>query len=444
MPFIFMPMKVRIAARQIEKKLMDVAKEIKSNPEKIIPECRGNCRNCYFERLRKEIKNLKDEKNLERMAKKKGFLAAVAATILLADEERIPYVAHLNIAGESVYYARRGKAKDEMLVGIQNWDKPHLRMLAYMEIAKKKRLNLFSLPDKIICSNDVPEEFLDFMQKKFSCDKEEYIEIIWRGRRIKACGNGNTLMEMKHYFYYPDFEKEIEIKVRIKDFECMVSCNECIIEDAKNEGTDVTYYISGEMGDKKFLKHYKNKIRWNIEKKRVFIAGKRCYGNDVNAFLNALSPKEWEREAIKEILKYEQKAIILEQPSSTKLLQKYEVDVEKLKEEYYDKRKKEMLDRLPEIGKGEMASFIDNLARIYKVEGKEGVIKAIKTKEMDVKKKAIVYAFLLAMEVRGEEWKYSKMEQEFGRHLSPYIKKLMEAEGEEYKRIGQKLLREVG
>jgi hypothetical protein len=36
------------------------------------------------------------------------------------------------------------------------------------------------------------------------------------------------------------------------------------------------------------------------------------------------------------------------------------------------------------------------------------------------------------------------MEREFGKHLAPYVKKLLEAEGEEYRKAGEELLREVG
>ncbi len=444
-PFISMPMKVRIAAKQIEKKLVEFAKKIEKNPEILIPECRGECRKCYFEKLRKEIKNLRKD-NLERMANKKGFIAGVAATMLLA-EQKIPYVAHMKIGGESVYYAKRGKAREEILVGIQNWDKPHLRMLAYMDIARKKKINLFSLPDKIICG-DVPEEFLDFLEEKFGCGREEYISIKWRGREIKVCGRANSIALMKHYFYYPDFEKEVEIEVKMKMPKCMNECDICTLKEAeqkvKKERMYVEHYLNGELSDEKFFKMYREKFMWYVEKNRVFIVADKCFGDNMKKFIEELSPKEWEKEAIEAIVRYEDKAIIMEQPSSIKLLQKYDVNVDKLRREYYEKKREVLLEKLPSIGKGEMANFIDNLARAHRAEGREGVMKIIKGAGGNVKKKAISYAFLLAIGASGEEWKYSKMEKEFGEHLLPYVKKLMESEGEEYRKAGERLLREVG
>ncbi|HHO57491.1 MAG TPA: hypothetical protein ENJ70_02950 [Thermoplasmatales archaeon] len=444
--FIFMPMKVRIAAKQIEKKLTEMANRIKENPEMLIPECRGDCRRCYFEKIRKELKSL-NKQNLERAANRKGFVAAVAATMLLA-EQKIPYVAHMNIGGESVYYARRGKAKDEILVGIQNWDRPHLRMLAYMEIARKKKINLFSLPEKLICGDDVPDEFLDFLEKKFKCREEEHIVIKWRGREMRACGRANSIALMKHYFHYPDFEKEVEVDVRLKKFKCMNDCPVCSVreaeEEVRKERMYAEHYIKGEISDEKFFRLYKEKFLWYLERKRVFIAGEKCFGDNMEKFMEELNPKEWEKDAIETILKYEEKAIILEQSSSIKLLQKYDVNVEKLRREYEEKEKEGILNKMPSLGKGEMAEFIDGLARVHRIEGREGVIRRIKEAGGDVKKKAVSYAFTLAMGVGGEEWKYNEMEREFGKHLAPYVKKLLEAEGEEYRKAGEKLLREVG
>ena len=439
-----MPMKMRIATKQIEKKLVQVAQKFQKNPSLVLPECRGSCRTCYFEKLKKDIEKLKDEKYVEKMAGKKGFVAAVAATIMLA-KQKIPYVAFMKIGDENVYYAKRGKVKDEMLVGIQNWEKPNLRMLAYMDIARKKKVYLFSMPDTILCAEKVPEEFVAFLQKKFSCSAEEYILITWKGKKIPCCSEKNSLLNMKHYFYYPEFEHEIAVEAHVTTIECASQCDTCLIEDALNQKLDYQHYISGEMSDKKFLENYKKKIMWNIEKKKVLIASNKCYGNNADVFIEReLQPKEWEREAVMEIIKNERKAIILEQPSAGKLLEKYGVDLQKLKEEYHESEKKTILKNLPTIRGDKLAEFIDDLARTHRVEGKEGVMKKLKGREMNVKEKAIAYAFLHTLGAKGEEWKYGKMEREFGKHLAPHVAQLLQAEGDEYGALLQKLVKEIG
>lgn len=438
-----MPVKIRTATKQIEKRIIKVANELKKNPYKILPECGDDCSSCYFDKLRKEIDKLKNEKYCEKIANKKGFLSALASTILLSNQ-KIPHVAFIRIGNENIYYAKRGKAEDEILMAIQNWDKPNLRLIAYQKIAKKKKLNLFSLPDKIICSRFPPEKFLNFLQNKFFCDNKEYVLIKWRNVEMKCCGEKNSVAEMKQYFYYPDFEKEVEIDIKADVVECENKCEECIIRDAIEQKIDYEDYLKRMISDKKFIENHKKKIIWKIEKKKVLIIAGKCYGNNIEKFLEELKPREWEKEAINEILKYENKAIIIEQASSAKLLEKYGVNIQKLREEYYENKRREKLKNLPVIKGNELAEFIDAMARTYRIEGKEGVLKLIKEEKMDVKKKSISYSFLHALDVRGEEWKYTKMEREFGEHLSHYVKKLLEVEGEEYKKILDNMLREIG
>ncbi|HEC88249.1 MAG TPA: hypothetical protein ENI52_02915 [Thermoplasmata archaeon] len=234
------------------------------------------------------------------------------------------------------------------------------------------------------------------------------------------------------------------MNVKVNTVECANKCKDCIIKDAIEQKADYIQYLRGIISDKKFLDNYKKKIMWKIEKKKVLIISGKCYGNNVDKFLEELKPREWEKEAINEILKYENKAIIIEQASSAKLLEKYGVNIQKLRKEYYENKKREKLRNLPVIKGGELAKFIDNLARIYRIEGRDGILKAIKEEKMNVKKKSISYSFLYALDVRGEEWKYTKMEREFGEHLSIYVRKLFEAEGEEYKKILEEMLKEIG
>ncbi len=435
--------KMRIATKQMEARLIKIAKDFKKNPYKVIPECEGKCSSCYFEKIKKDIARFDDEKYLAKMAKKKGFVAALAATILLSDQ-KIPYVAFMKVGNESVYYAKRGKVKDELLAGLQNWEKPNLRMLAYEEIARKKKLNIFSLPEKVICSDDVPEEFLQFISKKFMCDEEEYVSLKWRGKEMKFCGNGNSIMKMRQYFYYPSFDNEIEIEAVVKSIECKNECKECIIKDAINSRIDDSAYRNGKMSDRAFIENSKKKILWKSEAKKVFMIGNECYGDNIQLYMEKLKPKEWEKEAVMNILKEENKAVVVATPSATKLLEKYGISSKKLEEEYKLKEREKILGSLPSIEGKKIAQFADMLARIYKTEGKEGIIQKLRAEKMDVKEKSVAYAFLFALGVRGEEWKYSKMEKDFGKHLAGYAKKLMEAEREEYKNALEDLVKEAG
>ena len=437
-----MEYKIRIATKQHEKKIIEMAKKLKKNPYMVIPECR--CKKCPFDKIRKEIDKFNDESFLKKAAKGKDFIAALAATILLADEKKIPYLAFKKIGEKDVLYAKRGKAKDEYLIGIQNWDKPDLRMLAYIHLAKKKKINLFSMPDKLICSDEMPQEFIKFLKNEFECKESEYILIKWNGNEIKLCRKGNGLAEISSYFYYPNFWKKASVDIVAKVVECGKKCEQCLIEDILNKKPDPSFYVKGRLTDEKFIENYKNMIKWEIEKRKIFVIAGKCYGNDVDMVMEILNPKEWEREAIKEILKLEPNAIILEQPSAAKLLEKYGASSSKLKREWEEKKKEAKLSRLPSMEGGEITKFIDRMARAYKIEGNEGLIKQIKEEKMDVKKKAIAYAFLMASGSRIEEWKYSKMEREFGSSLSGYAKKVLKSEGDEYKKAVEEFAKLAG
>jgi len=437
-----MEYKIRIATKQHEKKIRDIAKRLRREPYIIIPECK--CKKCPFEKMKKIIDKFDDEQYLNKVAKGRDLLAALASTILITEDEKIPYIAFKKIGRENVIYAKRGKAKDEYLIAIQNWDKPNLRMLGYIKFARKKRINLFSLPEKLICSDDMPPEFFEFLNKKFECDEDEYISIKWQGKEIKVCGDGNSLMEMSQYFYYPDFSKKIEITIKADVVKCGKKCDECIIKKELNDMPSPEFYLKGRISDKKYIENYKNKVLWSIEKKKIFVADGICYGNDANEFIKLLNPKEWEMEEVRNILENETNAIFIEQPSSAKLLEKYGIDTAKLKEDWERMKKDEILSKLPVIEGGKISKFADEIARAYKIEGNEGIAKIIKSRKMDVKEKAITYAFLTAADSRKDDWRYSKMEREFGEHLVEYARKILNSDGEEYKKAVKNFAKEAG
>jgi len=426
-----MDYKIRIATKQHERKIIKIAKKLKENPFLIIPESRSP--KCSFKKMRKDIEKIKnDDRFMEKMAKRKNLLAALASTILLANEKKIPYLAYKKIGGEDVLYAKRGKAKDEYLIAIQNWDKANLRLLGYIDMAKKKKINLFSMPDKLICSDEMPDEFIKFLVEEFGCRRKEYVSIKWNGNEIKLCRNGNGLAEISQYFYYPDFWKKASIDVFAEIVECQEKCDSCIIEDAINNKPDPSFYVKGRQTDGKYIENYKNMAMWKIEKKKVFIIDGKCYGNNIDRVMDLLKPKEWEKDFVMDILEKSSEAIILDQPSSAKLLQKYGIDTNQLKEKWEGIKKRDMLSKLPQVEGGKLVQLIDRIGRICRTEGADGIKRFMNGRKSDVKEKAISYAFLLALNARVDNWRYSKMEREFGSHLAAYAERVIKSEGKEY------------
>ena len=235
-----------------------------------------------------------------------------------------------------------------------------------------------------------------------------------------------------------------KIEIVIPDIVCKSNCNICIREKLNSYEIDLTDYIKGKISDSQLITYYKKRRIDVLVDKRIFLISNVCYGDDITAFLQALKPKEWEKEAIIDIITKEKKAILLEQPSSSKLLENYGIDIIQLEKEFNDTKRREILQHLPKVQGDKITKFIDNLSRIHRVEGKEGVLKEIKEKQLSFKEKTISYGFLSAMNVKGEEWKYSKMEIEFGLHLSENISQLLQSEGDTYKKILNTIVKEVG
>ena len=483
---------IRVATKVQEKEIKETALKLKKNPLMVLPECQSECRKCYFKGLKTKIEKIKDadEKKLAKYASGKDLSAAIAGTILLADS-KISYFAAKKIGDTTYVYARKGKARDEKLLAVQNFKDPHIRMLGIMDIVSKKKIYVYSIQDKMICKGKdatPPKEFIPFVMKKMGLEngmcrhmlkdkKKTHIKIKWipAGVEIKICeecASRNTIMEMTKYFYSPNIEKEFKAEVEGKFVSCHKKCDKCFIEEAIEKQTDDSYYIQGKIDDKKFIENWYKKVQWNIEKlhEGVFILDGICYGKDIDAVIEKMKPSKWEEMALRYILEKIDRPLIMENATSNKILSKYWGEYgdkiiktmagdawekiesknlmpsEILERAYAETEKQKVLKDLPAFKSlPPLAEFADKIARAYRIGGYKEAIRVIHDEEMDVKKKAIAYAFLLAFnKAEGEEWKYSDMEKDFGRNLMKYAAELIEKKGEEYEKALQEMLTMTG
>lgn len=483
---------IRVATKVQEKAIKEIAKHMKDNPTIVLPECRGECGKCHFRKLRSKLENLKgaDEKRLTKSSSGKDLVAAVAGTILLADS-KIPYFAAREIGGSTYVYAKRGNAKDEKLLAVQNFNDPHIRMLGIVDIAAKKKIYIYSLKDRMVCTGrdpTPPEEFVDFVMKKIGLEKgmcrhmagdsgKTHIHIKWipAGMELKICeecASRNTVMEMTKYFYSPNLEEDFEATVEGEFISCNKKCDTCFIEDALKQHVDDSEYLEGKIDDRKFLDYWHKKVQWNIEKlhEGIFIMDNVCYGKNVDAVMEKLAPSKWEEVGIRYILERIERPMIISGATPNKVLSKYWPEYGKdiikliagdgqsvgdtknhtpseiLERVYADAERRKILDELPEYKKlPPLAEFADRVARAYRVGGHQGALREIHREKMDVKKKAISYAFLLAIgKTEGEEWKYSDMERDFGNQLAEYASRLLESKGDDYGKALQEMLTMTG
>jgi len=486
---------IRVASKVQEKKILDIAERLKENPFIILPECGNkNCNACFFKPIQKKFEKIKeavnDEKKLSKMANKKDIASAVAGTILLTFSKKIPYFATKNIGGETVVYAQRGKSQEQNLIAAQHIDDPALHLLGFIDVAQKKKLYIYATNEKIICmgrDSKPPDEFLNFILKKFgwkewSCGHDGIcIKIRWipADKEIKiceGCAKGNTILRMTRYYYTPSPEKEFKAEVVGEVIHCGGECEICAIKEAKEKKMDDSFYIQGKIGDEEFIKNWRKKVRWNIEKIRegIVIVDETCYGSNIEEIIKKFKPNKWEEIGLRYVLERLERPLFLSDATPNKILlahwNEHGKDIVKkiageggeeifeegrrrnyspsqvLEKAYELQQEKKILQDLPVYNKlPSLASFADAIARAYKIKGTEEAMKKIHGEKMDTKKKAIAYAFLLAMKrADSEAWKYSDMEREFGEHLAPLAEKMLKEKGENYQKALQDLITTSG
>jgi hypothetical protein len=486
---------IRIAPKVQEKRILDIAERLKKNPLLILPQCPSEeCGGCPFKNIQKKLEKIKgacdDEKKLGKLANKKDLASAAAGTILLTFSKKIPYLATKTIGSETVVYAQRGKASEQNLIALQHFDNPALRLLGFTHLAQKKKVYLYVTDEKTICMGKnpmPPEEFLTFLSKKMGWKEERcthegaVIKIKWipahkEIKTCKKCAEGNTISKMMRYYYTPFLEDEFEAEVIGETIKCGESCKICKIKEAKEKKMDDSMYIQGKISDKDFIENWYKKVQGNIRKinERICILDGTCYGSNADVIIKKINPNEWEEIGLRYMLEKIEEPIILTNATTNKILTTYwdtygkditkkiaGIEGEKIYEEgkrrhdapsqvlekaYNIQKKGKILKELPTYKElPPLAEFADRIARAYKVNGEEAALREIHNEKMKTKKKAIAYAFLLAIKKGGSEaWKYSEIEKELGRHLAPLAEKVLLEKGTGYQKALQDLIAESG
>jgi len=492
---------IRVATKVQGERIRRLAQRLADDPLMVLPECRdedcekGLFRTCSFASLRKKLEVFKkaDSDALAKYADKKGLTGAVAGTILLAKEERIPYLAAKNIGGKTYVYAKRGGAEDEKLIAVQNYDDPHIRMLAVLDIVTKKKIYLYSITKKMICMGanaSPPPEFLSFILQRLGfldghCEhvvtgnNSKRIILDWKPADITLeicfdCAEHNTLIAMTQFFYSPFLKDEVRVSVQGSMVSCHENCGDCPIENALSVQVDDDPYFAGEMSDRDFIKNWEKKIRWNIEKLSTpaFVVNGICYGQNSDAVIAALDPQPWEETGLRLVLSWLDKPLVIDNATSNKILSRYwgkygqaivkklagdrGVDIlrrqknqtpsEILEMVYQEIEKQNVLSSLPVFDSlPALADFAHRIALAFRVGGVQEAVRIIHGEDMDVKKKAVSYAFLLAINrASGEQWRYTDMERDYGAHLLPYANTLLKENGEAYRQALQEMLTAAG
>jgi len=493
----------RTASKSMEKKLVKNAKSLKKNPYLLIPEYRDSYSEKYFKKLKRKIDKVNtyvdSPEKLEKLAKKRGIEGAIAGSLLLAHSEKAPYLAVAKFPTGDVTYAQRGKADKEKLIAAQHFDDPILRILGIKDIAIKKKIFVYSWDNGFFSSGEIPDppsDFIDFVTKKVGLNKKDnlassedlkpetlkkgknteknYLRIYWKSADLTiaisencATKEKNTVFSITKYMINPDISNDFEISVigrAIKGTENN--------KDYKTIKKDE--YLSGKINDYTIIREnmYKRMQNLRDSSEKMFILDGVSYGKDVDKFIDALNPKEYEREALKDILETIDKPAVFDDTTPNKVLETYWsdyglktieniIDDEKMAKKFYSlkdepsnilelayayKKRQKILTKFPAYKDlPPLADFAHNIALTYKTFGEKKTLIEIKNRPSDTKAKSLSYAFLLALgKAKDKKWQYSEIEIEYGKFLEEQAKKLLDSDPKEYHKNLKELLTASG
>ncbi len=496
------------ASKTEQKKLVQNAKELQKDPMKVVPECKGSCFLCKFGRVKRKVKKIEkykdDEEALKKYSKSGPDLSkALAGTLLLAIAGKAPRLGTARTPKGEVSYAKRGSAKSKRLIGLQHFDDPNLRLIAYTKEAKKGYY-LYSVGDRVVCTgkkDDPPEKFVKesitnssygfkyeknvYYCNRFSKDRDNtYFELKWESADKRfiidsrcAKSDSNLFMELVNGMISKDNSKSFKIKAEYK-MDCRTDCKNCRFGGDINVDSDLKDdYFSGKMSDDKLIELFEKDSFNSVKRKEnVYAIGNRCYGKDLVGFLKELRYEDHEKPAIQAAVKgtdglvlengtvneffsklWDRKgmeainSLIHDKKTSKELYEKYDLDKthprEILKKALKIKQKNEKLSNLPEFKKlPPKAKLADELAKTYKIEGRESAVKKLEDIKIDdTRTRSLAYGFMKALgEGDSLRWKYSESEVESGEFMEGYIETLLEADGKEYARALKNLLKISG
>lgn len=498
---------IRAAPKVQEKELVRKAEALRSRPEALVPRCLPEtCPRCPFDGLLRRLQAIaaaaEDESRLERLARRGPPLArAYAATLLVAVQGKVPYVAPAKTPFGTVNYAVRGKAPKEQLVGVQYADVPELRLLTVGGWARRKGLHVYSLEAEMVtsCREDRPpeafvKEALDRTGIAFRregvevlcphADDEATVVVHWRGAGVRIllcrrCGvpKGSFPSFVGQRMAVPSLEASFEIALR-PSLRCHGEGACAFAKDRPLEGSRVQDYLAGKVDEAGLLEKERDRAVEEIASAEgLLVVGSECFEDDVAAFLRALKVPDGLRPAFAALEDELGEGMVLPEASVTKfverldeggqrvlleaLLQDEEMagalleasEAEKrsademLAEALRIRRDLELVERLPTWDAlPPVARLIDETMRAYKKKGpEEAALAAGHGLQGRTAEKVVAMALLQALdEAAGKQWMVRGSEKELADFLTPMAKELLEADGEAYAEGLQQLLTASG
>jgi hypothetical protein len=473
---------VKNTPKVLERDLLENAKKLAENPELAIPKCAGEeCRKCRFAKIRKKMEKVQrysdnPEKLIKFASKGDQMVRAYAAAISLNAAGKVPYLSTAQLPTGEVSFAVRGTVDKEKLIGMQHFDDPDLRLLAYWDIARKYDLHIYSTENGLFCSAEgpkAPKEYVDEMLLAIKYDRnaqgcghpgKSQLVVKWVSANIDICecqdcsDEGNIIHDLSSRIAAPDHTDDFRSDAIIK-FDCKAQkCGKCDVSGGVEDLAG--RHRKGEISDKQFLAEATEKKRQLLREKGGYVLGSECYDEDLDMFLSNVKGSDLEIKALTTLLKGKKMGVVSDSNVASKIIADLWPEnaeaclgavcspeiVSKMKdrtdlapamllaEANHAEQAKAIDSSLPSYRSlGEIGRLSDALARAYKTEGRDGLLRIVeKSKGKDHRSKSICYAFLKAIGESSKSWQFNKQEADFGEYLSQFAGIMLRATGLEY------------
>lgn len=474
---------VKQASKRLEDDVLGRSKEIAEDPGLLRPMCAGGCRKCIFDKVFKDIdkvaRHKDDEQTLIKLASR-GFddmAKAYAGTISLSAAGKVPLLATAVIGGERVPYAVRGAVSVPLLIGCQHYDDPKLRLLYYNGLVKKAGLHLYSFGENTVCSDGpkMPEDYLydtwwetpyKFPDDEIDCGHAGSVSL---NIAVKSAGctvhicedcakDVSTLTYLVSRMCAADPLDDFDVTVEHKYH----SENESGVE--KIAGEDLKMYMVGKMNDRMLIEKVKREKLGSLAKNGnlTLIIGEKNYGSDLGSFVKDLEGPGDEKDALSAFLGSNPRAVVLRNGKTAEAIA-YLWDndwkgiiaayTSEAFAEHYSERPRsafstvlqearrefvsqDVVKSLPVFQRpGPITKVADELAKAVKVGGMDMLLDSIgRVTLRDSKAKSLAAAFVFALEPgRNPGLTLNADEKKFSEFLIPFVKKVLDANGEAYR-----------
>lgn len=478
---------IKATPKGLEKDLLEKSRRLAEDPKILLPKCEQECRRCPFDKLLSKMEKAQryadDADALVGIASHGDQLVrAYAATISLAASGKIPFLTVRKLSMGDVSFAVRGKVDPEKLIGVQYFDDPDLRLLAFWEIARDWDLHIYSEEQGLKCSDrpKAPSQFITEALKDApyelssddSCGHPQSplaMTIGWKsaGKTISICsecaGDVNLLHELTSRIAArnpaDDFSVDVHYAPRCVGHADCATKSPFTMSSQLRQG-----YEKGEVDDATLIERYLAERKASLRRTsgELYILGQDCYGKDKEAFFKAMKGSEAEVAAISGLARSKPLVIISPSEQTAKVVaelwaenkeallsQVASADVwrpllessgtmppgQTIQEAYRLQRAKGIVEKLPRYSfRGGIGTLADDMARAFKTEGKVGMLRLVdKSRPKEHRGKALVYGFLTAVgEAEGRGWQFTAEEKDFGKYLAEFAKTLLESEPSKY------------